>query len=154
MLHEILFSLLGFVGDIIVDDDSVFKVKDGFDLLQESERTLVNKIVPLGWYYVKLNEIIQRYDISWGQTSKPCVYLASAVQGMSDLLTEYVADVAYLEQLLLAEGPIPLSQVLQHMQKVGTKILYIFYSIINSLFSCVYIVFVGVSGTSQHVPGA
>lgn len=118
MLHELLFSLLGFIGDIVIDDGSTFRVKDGFDLLRESERDLVNRISPLGWYYVKLNDIVQKYDIGWSREAAMCAYIASAVQGVSDLLAEYVADVSFLEQLILSDGPMPLSQVLQHLQKV------------------------------------
>jgi hypothetical protein len=118
MLHELLFSLLGFVGDIIVDDGNTFRVKDGFDLLRESERDLVNRIAPLGWYYVKFGVLIERNDIGWGQQSQPRVYMMSMAQGLSDLMTEYVADVSFLEQLVLSDGPMPLNQVLQHLHKV------------------------------------
>lgn len=124
MLHELLFSLLGFTGDIIVDDGVTFRVKDGFDLLRESERDLVNRIAPLGWYYVKFGGIIERNDIGWGQQSLPRVYMMSVAQGMSDLLTEYVADVSFLEQLVLSDGPMPLNQVLQHLHKVRSLPLH------------------------------
>ena len=40
MLHDILLSLLGFTGDVIVCDGSTFKVKPGFDKLSESEQVL------------------------------------------------------------------------------------------------------------------
>jgi hypothetical protein len=118
MLHELLFSLLGFVGDVIIDDGHTYRVKDGFDLLRESEKDLVNRISPLGWYYVRLTDTVQKYDVSWANVERNRVYMASAVQGVSDLLAEYVADVAFIEQLILSDGPMPLSQVLQHLQKV------------------------------------
>lgn len=127
MLHELLFSLLGFVGDIIVEENGTFKVKDGFDLLSEGERDQINRIAPLGWYYNSLGRFVQRYDVSWGGTTKPKVYMSGLVQGVSDLLQEYCSDVSYLEQLILSEGPIPLSQILQHLQKVfsiNNKALY------------------------------
>ena len=119
MLHELLFSLLGFVGDIVVNDGATFRVKDGFDLLKESEKVLVNRIAPLGWFYVKLGDMVHRYDVSWGTQRTPKAYMSAAVQGVSDLLSEYVSDVAYLEQLILTDGPIPLNQVQQHLQKVN-----------------------------------
>lgn len=118
MLHELLFSLLGFTGDVIIDDGATFRVKDGFDLLRESEKDLVNRISPLGWYYVHLSDAVQRYDMNWTNVTRKRVYMAAAVQGIADLLAEYVADVAYMEQLVLTDGPMPLSQVQQHMQKV------------------------------------
>lgn len=51
MLHELLFGLLGFTGDILVgnEDNTSFQVKPGFDLVSISERDQLNKIAPLGW---------------------------------------------------------------------------------------------------------
>lgn len=51
MLHELLMGMLGFAGDILVEDPSAdtFHVKPGFDLLTPSERDQINKLAPLGW---------------------------------------------------------------------------------------------------------
>ena len=38
MLHDIILSLLGFTGDVIVCEDDRFKVKPGFDKLSQSEQ--------------------------------------------------------------------------------------------------------------------
>jgi hypothetical protein len=38
--------------------------------------------------------------------------------GISDVQQEYIEDIAYLEQLLINTGPMPLSHILQHLQKV------------------------------------
>lgn len=118
MLHELLFALLGFVGEVIVEKDGTFCVKDGFDMLREGERDQVNRLAPLGWYYVQLGIKVSENDLSWSSSVEPQAYMTSMVQGFADLLQEYVGDISYLEQLVIAEGPIPLSQVLQHMQKV------------------------------------
>eukprot|EP01032_Pedospumella_encystans_P010136 gene10136-11874_t len=117
MLHELLFALLGFVGDIIIEKNDTFCIKDGFDLLREGERDQVNRLAPLGWYYVNLGNKVAQHDIGWSKSVQAKAYMTSMVQGVSDLLQEYVADVSYLEQLILADGPVPLSQVLQHLQK-------------------------------------
>ena len=114
-----------FVGDIIVEKGGTYSVKDGFDLLREAERDQVNRIVPLGWYYVNLSATVRKYDICWGQDSKPKAYYSALAQGVSDLLQEYVSDVSYLEQLILSEGPIPLSQILQHLQKVLFQLIFV-----------------------------
>lgn len=39
MIHQLLLSLLGFPGDIIVENEKLmrFQVKDGYDQLSESE---------------------------------------------------------------------------------------------------------------------
>ena len=38
MLHEILLSLLGFAGDIIIDVQDTFAVEENFDLVTASEK--------------------------------------------------------------------------------------------------------------------
>lgn len=119
MLHELLFALLGFVGDIIVEKDNTYCVKDGFDFLREGERDQVNRLAPLGWYYVNLGQKVAQNDLGWASSVKSKAYMISMVQGVADLLQEYVGDISYLEQLVLADGPVPLSQVLQHLQKVN-----------------------------------
>ena len=60
------------------------------------------------------------YEVKWGvRLGDPDsqFYRTAMTQGIADLLTEYTSDIAYLEQLVLAEGPIPLSHVLHHLQK-------------------------------------
>ena len=117
MLSELFLALLGFPGDIIVEDESTFKVKDGFDLLTQAEKEQINRVAPLGWYYVRLGAFMNEYDIQWGDREENFqAYRTSMSLGVSDLLSEYAGDVAYLEQLVF-EGPIPLSHVLLHLQK-------------------------------------
>jgi len=50
------------------------------------------------------------------------------ITGISDIQQEYIEDIAYLEQLLINTGPMPLSHILQHLQKV--------YHVLNM---CIYI---------------
>lgn len=123
MLHEILLSLLGFTGDIIIDKDDTFQVADCIDLLTIAERDQINRIVPCGWFYIKLGDFVSQYELQWngqGSSSYDCcpqAYRTALCMGVSDLLAEYADDIAYLEQLILSEGPVPLSHVLQHVQK-------------------------------------
>ena len=60
-------------------------------------------------------------------------YKTAMVQGVADLMHEYTEDISYLEQIILAEGPIPLSQLLQHLQKVNidSSALVVFASVLN-----------------------
>jgi hypothetical protein len=121
MLHELFLGLLGFTGDILVwsANGNSMHVKDGFDLLTSGERDQINKLAPLGWYYVKLQEFVDEYSLQWGskRNSGRLLYRAALSQGVADLLEEYTADVVYLEQIVLKDGPVPLSQVLLHLQK-------------------------------------
>jgi len=66
MLHEIIFALIGFVGDIIIEKNGTFCVKTDFDLLAVAEVEQVNRIVPLGWLYNDIKRFVSKYDINWG----------------------------------------------------------------------------------------
>ena len=120
MLHELLTGLLGFPGDILVLQDSTMRVKDGFDLLTTGERDQVNMIAPLGWYYIRFQAFVDEYALQWGGRAEGeghQLYRTAMSLGIADLLEEYTEDVVYLEQIVLNEGPIPLSQILLHLQK-------------------------------------
>lgn len=120
MLHEIFLSLLGFTGDIIIESQDTFLVSTSFDLLTSAERQQINRIVPLGWFYSNLSSFVVFYEVKWGvRLGDPDsqFYRTAMSQGIAELLSEYTADIAYLEQLVLSEGPIPLSHVLHHLQK-------------------------------------
>ena len=120
MLHDVLLSLLGFPGDVIVESEYTFKVADGFDLVNLSEKELLNRIVPLGWYYLYLSSFVERYEVQWGDSHGDGSfqsYLAACAAGIADLLAEYVRDISLLEQKILTEGPVPLSYIATILQK-------------------------------------
>ena len=120
MLHEIFLSLLGFPGDVIVEDGGTFRVCKSFDLLTTAEREQINRIVPLGYYYARLKAFEAFYEIKWGvQRGDPDFqfYRTAMSLGISDFLCGYVHDIADLEQLVLSEGPLPLSHLLHHLQR-------------------------------------
>jgi hypothetical protein len=87
MLHEIFLSLLGFTGDIIVEGEDTYQVSSTFDLFTAAEKQQINRLVPLGWYYASLSSFVVFYEVKWGV------------------------------QLVLDEGPVPLSHLLHHLQK-------------------------------------
>ena len=120
MLHEIFLSLLGFTGDIIIENNETYLVNTSFDLFTTAETQQINRIVPLGWYYSNLSSYVAFYEVKWGvRLGDPDsqFYRTAMSQGIADLLNEYTSDIAYLEQLVLADGPVPLSHVLHHLQK-------------------------------------
>ncbi len=100
-------------------NDNNMSVKDGFDLLTAGERDQINQLAPLGWYYLRLQAYADEFAIQWASASSDgCqMYRAALAQGVSDLLEEYRADIVFLEQIVLKEGPVPLSVVLLHVQK-------------------------------------
>jgi hypothetical protein len=119
MIHELLLTLLGFTGDILIEtpDKSSIQVKPGFDLLTPSERDQLNKIAPLGWYYSHLVSFVEQHEIQWGQTHRVHTYLTAMSLGIQDYLEEYNASIAELENRVVCEGTVPLSYVTQHFQK-------------------------------------
>lgn len=121
MLHELLLSLVGFTGDIIIDVKDTFRVNPGFNLLNDSELEYISKIVPLGWYYNKLQAFVYSYELQWKESGKIFeVYVAAMCVGISDILNDYVNEVALLEQILAMDGVIHLSQIYQHLNEYFT----------------------------------
>ena len=71
MLHELLYALLGYTGDIIIFQDGKFMVNpalystDGTNpkaLLNISEVELMNRLVELGWQYKQIAQFNDRYS--------------------------------------------------------------------------------------------
>ena len=117
MIHEIILSLLGFCGDIIIESSNTYKVSDNFDLLLLSEREQINRIVPLGWYYNSISKYAQRHEAQWGSSTTGFqVYKSALCFGINDFLEEYLNDVSTLESLF-CENPFPVSYLLTSMQK-------------------------------------
>jgi hypothetical protein len=122
MQNDLLFALLGFTGDVIVEENDTFRVRDGYDGLKESEKDQINRISPLGWIYIKLFEFTQKYDVGWGKmidVNKFEAYKIALAQGLNDLLQAYTDDITYLEQQIVGAELIPLSYVMQYFQKVS-----------------------------------
>ena len=119
MLHELLLSLLGITGEIIVQNHQTleFAIRDGFDLLAVSEREQIQKIVPLGAFYKYLTSFVRMHDNRWGVCSSK-VYIAAFCSGLEDILDRYTRDVAFVERIANVEGPLPLSFLHHHLQKV------------------------------------
>lgn len=135
MIFEILLSLLGFPGEIVIEDNDkkTYRVRDGMPYLQEGERVQIDRLAPLGWYYKWLQSYGEKYDVKWGIRNENFeAYKAALSAAISDLLEEYARDIAYLEQLILVEGPIPLSRILHHLQKY-LLVMPATYNIINDI---------------------
>lgn len=128
LLHDILLALLGFTGDIIVEEFSIdgvegkrttFHVRDGYPDISDAERDQIDKIVPLGWYYLRFDEYMKKYDISWdGIYEGSQMYRMAICAALQDLQQEYMDDIANLEEILNLEESLPLSHFLHHVQKV------------------------------------
>lgn len=135
MIHEILLALLGFPGEILIEDNDrkCYRVRDGIPYLQQGEREQIDRLAPLGWYYKWLELFADKYDVKWGTIRSIFqVYKAALSAAIADLLSTYTHDIAYLEQLILTEGPIPLSRIVHHLQKY-LLVMPATYNIINEI---------------------
>ena len=123
MLHELFLALIGLCGDLIIESEGKgFVVRPGLSILSIAEIEQLEQIIPLGWYYKKLLAFVETHEVQWsllnGKESRFESYVASMSVGVSTILNDYENDVTMLEQLVVIDGPIPLCQVYQHMQKV------------------------------------
>ncbi|GMP87633.1 hypothetical protein CsSME_00039928 [Camellia sinensis var. sinensis] len=85
MLHELLLALLGYTGDLIIDeredpkslgiflspdtpisDERTFKLAPDISFLQHSERDVIERIITLGFYYRELDRFAAKSrNLSW-----------------------------------------------------------------------------------------
>ncbi|WVZ96498.1 hypothetical protein U9M48_042130 [Paspalum notatum var. saurae] len=153
MLHEVLLALLGFTGDFVLDasparrraasqeaaaavggggggDGDVevgpaFRLAPDITFLQPSERTAIERLISLGFYYRELNRFAtESRDLSWIQSSvdvssphadktqkgkvrKGSVYRRAIANGITEILSVYRSAVLQVEQNLLSD-PLPI----------------------------------------------
>lgn len=89
MLHEILLSLLGYTGDLIIDqrehqnslkinlspgaplsDQHTFKLASDISFIQPSQRDVIERIITLGFYYRELERFANKSrNLSWIRSS-------------------------------------------------------------------------------------
>ena len=130
MLNEILCSLLGITGDIIVEGKECFQLSENHELFTISEREQIRKLLPLGYTYLSLSSYIEKNELRWQScipNEEVCfkTYTASFCAGLKDVLDCYVREICFLETVITVEGPVPLSIFLHKLQKV--IFLYFYY---------------------------
>lgn len=101
MLHELLLALLGYTGDLIIDerenqkslgiqsspeapssDECTFKLAPDISFLQPSERDVIERIIALGFYYRELDRFATKsQNLSWIRSAKE--YSLSQTSGIS-----------------------------------------------------------------------
>lgn len=73
-------------------------------------------------YYKKCSEYSESNDIQWGSASSVQAYKAAMCLGLNDFLDEYTSTIAALEAKVVAEGPLPLSYLVQHFQQYSISL--------------------------------
>ncbi|TVU17559.1 hypothetical protein EJB05_33602 [Eragrostis curvula] len=156
MLHELLLALLGFTGDFVLDasparrraapteaaagggdgdgDGEVgpaFRLAPDLTFLQPSERSAIERLISLGFYYRELNRFAtESRDLSWihssldlstpnadktlkGKVKKGSVYRRAIANGITEILSVYRSAVLQVEQNLLSD-PLPILATVTH----------------------------------------
>jgi hypothetical protein len=120
-MNEILVSLLGFTGDMIIENEDKFILRPGFTLFTVSEQEQIQSVIILGWYFNKLQSFVSKYEVKWeliGTTHYVSIYYAALSFGILDTLQDYMNNVSLLEQMVSIEKVIPLTTIVQSLQKV------------------------------------
>ena len=99
---ELLYALLGYTGQVIVDSPDGFSLAKGVPLIDASERALISRLLVLGHCYRELEEFVNTqlfYGCESGEFPSP--YFLALALGLDECLQPYRARVLELEQTLL-----------------------------------------------------
>ncbi|KAL6607815.1 hypothetical protein ACP70R_040878 [Stipagrostis hirtigluma subsp. patula] len=154
MLHELLLALLGFTGDFVLDASAArrhrraaspeaaagggdgevgpaFRLAPDLTFLQPSERSAIERLISLGFYYRELNRFATECrDLSWiqspvdvslphadktlkGKVRKGSLYRRAIANGITEILSVYRSAVLQVEQNLLSD-PLPILATVTH----------------------------------------
>lgn len=123
LIQEILLSLLGYTGDLIIESKNGFVMKPGLRVPGSSEQDQINGIVQLGWYYKELDDLVKKRGFNFNtillkqSKRENSSYSMGVYNGISDLCSEYMSDVCHLEQIAVGDEYISISTISQHLQK-------------------------------------
>ncbi|KAM3185712.1 hypothetical protein ACTXT7_005824 [Hymenolepis weldensis] len=122
MLHELLFSLLGYPGDIctiVREGDSSTDPKCRVKLISEklpfitpSEIQLITQILQIGGSYVRLKDFIKKFTMP-GSGS---VYLSNLAFGIDEVLTQYRDMISSVESDLLKTPSLGVTYILSKVE--------------------------------------
>ncbi|WOL17705.1 gamma-tubulin complex component 4 [Canna indica] len=155
MLHELLLALLGFTGDFVIDereqaetlglsggdqlhqfpDEPTFKLAPDLSFLHPSERSVIERLISLGFYYRELDHFATKSrnlssiqstkdfylphgsELHEGKEKKGSVYRRAIANGIVEILSVYRTAILQVEQNLLSD-PLPiLATVTQGLNK-------------------------------------
>ncbi|KAI8389351.1 gamma-tubulin complex component protein [Blakeslea trispora] len=120
MLHELLFVLLGYPGDVFMayppHQPKTFAIPSSFPLLHPSERQCLDRLGQLGWTFRQIHQFIQRT-----KQHKRGAYLQACVTCLDSTLNDYRHAILELETGILnkqeefGQGIVPLSWITAHL---------------------------------------
>lgn len=129
MQHEIIMSLAGISGDIIIDNGNNFIIDNNIDFITQSEKELLLKIIQVGYHYKYLNEFVSLCNSSKreGINNLPnCInyifidglYLRGFSYCLQDILIEYGNDLREIERIYMKDNTLSLLFLYHKIQKV------------------------------------
>lgn len=115
MLHELLFALMGYPGDVFIpypphpNPASTFAIPSDFPLLHPAERDCLNRLAHIGWIYLQINEFTtgvkelrSTTTANQNYTNKPHgAYVLALVTSIETTLNEYRQDILNMETRIL-----------------------------------------------------
>ncbi|XP_076942672.1 gamma-tubulin complex component 4 homolog [Bidens hawaiensis] len=126
MLHELLLSLLGYTGDLVLDHNlssnghhpisgqCTFKLASDISFIDSSQRDVIEKIITLGFYYRELDRFATKSrNLIWirfgneSSVKNQSVYRRAIANGLVEVLSIYRSAVLHIEQKLLSD-PLPI----------------------------------------------
>uniref|UniRef100_A0A0L8I2S4 Gamma-tubulin complex component n=1 Tax=Octopus bimaculoides TaxID=37653 RepID=A0A0L8I2S4_OCTBM len=124
MLHELLFALSGYPGNIFVDNGDKIQVQKGLPFLHSAEEKALNRLCQLATHFKMFKGFINKYSFcnfhpdSAGSTTGEMhgIYLMFLCSGLNTLLEDYQNDILELEKSALADPHLPVSEVLLKLQ--------------------------------------
>ena len=115
MLHELLLSLVGYSGNVIVETRDGFQLAPDFPHLHPSERELINKICCLGYYFLQIDSYVQKHS----QFSPvQGFYVRAMCEGINLILDSYRGCILKAEQQVLVDPSTSLSHLLHILYEV------------------------------------
>ncbi|KAI9025017.1 gamma-tubulin complex component protein [Phycomyces nitens] len=108
MLHELLFVLSGYPGDVFIpypsQNPSTFAIPPEFPLLHPTERESLNRLAQLGFLFAQLTQFVASVkDLKQPKIrQKPCgAYLQAVVTTLEGILNNYRQEIIVMEQRIL-----------------------------------------------------
>ena len=103
MLHEIVFSLVGYTGQLIERKSGGFQLNLDVTGVEAHERELINRIVSVGYHYWVVASFVSSIHKEEGSEKNRSLYVRAVVRGMEELLDAYRSSILMLEQTMLRD---------------------------------------------------
>ncbi|KAG0174935.1 Gamma-tubulin complex component 4 [Apophysomyces sp. BC1034] len=129
MLHELLFALSGYPGDVFVpypphpEQSFTFAIPSDFPLLHPAERDSLNRLGQLGWIYAQLKAFTT--SVKNGKQTKDVAshgaYIQVLVTTLEHILNDYRHDILDMEKRILNKedeaggGVVPISLLISKL---------------------------------------